>query len=142
MSTVQRPPERPIDGYESVRDEWIAAVAALMDDAERWSRGRGWDVRRQVKPMYESALGSYEVPRLLLHNGIGRVLLDPIARYVSGGEGAVEVLSVPDYDGTPLVREEGRWAFHRGDGLPGDEAGPEAWSESSFARAVDRAARM
>jgi hypothetical protein len=87
--------------------------------------------------MYESMPGSYEVPRLLVHNGIGRVLLDPVARYAIGSEGAVELLSVPDYDGTPIFREGGRWSFSAD-----DEAGAEGWSEQAFARAVSRAAKM
>lgn len=138
MSTFSRPPERRIENYESVRDEWIAAVTALMDDAERWAAARGWDVRRQTKPLYESMLGSYEVPRLLVHNEIGRVLLDPVARHVPGCDGAVDLLSVPDYDGLLITRSWSDWMFNDGDAT---KAG-QRWSEESFVRAVDRMAKM
>ena len=138
MSTIHRPPERPVEGYEAVRDEWVEAVTALMDDAERWSKARGWDVRRQTKPMYESALGSYELPRLLIHNGVGRVLLDPVARDVPGCDGAVDLLSVPDYDGLLITRSWEAWSFHDGDAT----AAGQPWSEEAFAQAVDRTAKM
>jgi hypothetical protein len=131
MSTVQRPPERPVENYEAVRDEWIAAVTALMDDAARWCDARDWDYRLQTKPMYESTLGSYELPRLLIHNGIGRVLLDPVARDVVGvAGGAVELLSVPDYDGRPIFRDESGWILEQN-----DES--KSWCEEVFVQAVN-----
>ena len=138
MSTVQRPPERPIEGYEAVRDEWIEAVAALMKEAERWSVARGWKVSHVGKQIYEPELGSYELSRILIDTGNGRVLLDPVARYVSGLEGgAVDLLSVPDYDGWLIAREWGKWSFYDGDEMVGGKA----WAEETFARAVDRMAK-
>ena len=30
-------PRRPVENWEAVRDEWVAAVERIVDDAEAWA---------------------------------------------------------------------------------------------------------
>ena len=127
-------PIKPVENWEQVRDEWVAAVERLTGDAESWARGQGWAARREPKTVMEDRLGQYAAPRLLIHSPAGRLLLDPIARYVPGAR-RCRVLCltflrfVPDHaDGRRLAPVRGRGDGHSpalvGVGLSG--SGPPA----------------
>lgn len=49
------------------------------------------------------------MPRLLVHLPQGRLLLDPVARYVVGAEGRFDFCVLPSFDSIPLVRIDGNW---------------------------------
>jgi hypothetical protein len=55
------------EDWQQVRDEWIGAVEKLVEDAENWSKKQSWAVRRDMKSLTEESLGTYTVPRLLIH---------------------------------------------------------------------------
>ncbi len=132
-------PVKPVENWEQVRDEWIAAVDALLRDAEAWSRKQDWAVRRDPKTITEDRLGQYTVPRLLIHGVEGRLLLDPVARFVVGATGLIDFCVLPSYDAVAIVRTETGWQMHP----PGVDDPPRPWSEQAFvemARELLRAA--
>jgi hypothetical protein len=95
---------------QAVIAEWQQALDQLFLDVEKWSQERDWAVRRDPKRVAESFLGEYEVPRLLVHTTDNkRYFLDPIARFVVGGSGRVEMCLMPSYDSAAIVRLDGGW---------------------------------
>lgn len=130
--TPAAPPTRPVENWEAVRDEWTAAVDGLIADAEQWSKTQGWTTRRDPKTIAEEPLGPYVVPRLLIHNVDGRLLLDPVTRFVVGGLGLVEFCVLPSYDWAKVVRTPAGWQFH-----PANPNAPHRpWSEPDFLAAA------
>jgi hypothetical protein len=111
-------PKSPVENWEQVRDEWVAAVEKLIQDAEAWSKKQDWATRRDPKTLKEKGQGEYIVPRLLIHTIDGRLLLDPIARDVMGATGLVELCVMPSYDSIKIVRFEDGWKMlpEKGDG--------------------------
>jgi hypothetical protein len=111
-------PKTPVENWEHVRDEWVAAVEKLVQDAEAWSRKRDWALRRDPKTIRENGHGEYTVPRLLIHTVDGRLLLDPIYRDAVGATGLVELCVMPSYDSIKIVRFEDAWKMlpETGDG--------------------------
>jgi glycosyltransferase involved in cell wall biosynthesis len=74
-------PRTPVENWEQVRDEWVAAVEELVNDVEAWCSQRNWWVHRETKTIAEDRIGSYVVPRLMLQAPIGRLVLDPVSRF-------------------------------------------------------------
>jgi hypothetical protein len=122
------PPQKPAKNWQQVRDEWVAAVEQLVRETETWARAQGWATRRDPKTTTEYRLGGYTVPQLLIHAPAGRLLLDPIARYVPGALGVVEFCALPSYDSVRLARTADGWVMHP-DGV-GDA--PRPWSAEVF----------
>lgn len=105
-------PSRPVEGWEALRDEWIAAVEKIADDAESWATEQGWFVHRDRKTITESRLGAYEVPVLMIRTPAGRLVLDPGERHVGGGAtGRIELSAFPSYEFVVLVRTDAGWFF-------------------------------
>lgn len=129
MSSVALP-KTPIENWEQVRDEWISAVDQLLRDAEQWSRKQDWATRRDPKTITEdeNGIGVYTVPRLLIHTIDGRLLLDPIARFVVGANGLVELCAMPSYDWARIVRTEKGWQLY----TDKPDWVPQPWSEQVF----------
>ena len=119
-------PKRPVENWEQVRDEWVTAVEQLIRETETWSQAQGWATRREPKTATEDRLGAYTVPRLLIHAPDGRLLLDPIARYVPDALGVVEFCALPSYDSVRLGRTGDGWLLHS------DDADARPWSEEVF----------
>jgi hypothetical protein len=121
-------PTKAVDNWEGVRDEWVAAVEQLVGEAEVWAHTRDWAVRREAKTIREDRLGQYTVPRLLIHATAGRLLLDPVARYVPGAMGVVDLYVLPSYDAVMISRSDGGWQLHP----IGADDEPQPWSEETF----------
>lgn len=130
-------PEEPVGNRDRVRDEWVAAVDRLIGEAEGWAHRQDWATRREPKRIIEESLGPYEVPRLLIHGGLGRLLLDPIAREIVGADGSIEFCALPSYDGMTIARIAGGWFL-----FPENDAeGPRLpWSEAAFVESARRLA--
>ena len=122
-------PTKPLENWEQVRDEWIGAVEQLVEDAENWSQKQSWAVRRDMKSVTEDRLGTYTVPRLLIHTMDGRLLLDPIAGTVPGARGVVDFYAMPSYDSIFIPRTETGWHF-----VSDTFANLEPWSEKNFVK--------
>jgi len=121
-------PTKAVDNWEGIRDEWVASVEQLVGDAEVWARKQDWAVRRDAKTIQEDRLGQYTVPRLLIHATAGRLLLDPVARYVPGAMGVVDLYVLPSYDAVMISRADDGWRLHP---IGADEV-PQPWSEDTF----------
>lgn len=134
--SATRAPEAPVENWEAIRDEWVAAVEALITDAESWCATRGWRSERQAKPVYERGIGSYEAPQLWFNPGRGRtLLLDVTARFVPGAAGVADLYRWPEFDGVMILRTEHGWHLH----LPVErsEAKLLPWSEQAFGKAAE-----
>ena len=63
----------------------------------------------------DPALGQYDAPRLVMErerDGV-TVALDPVARYVPGADGGVDLYLMPGYDDVAsLYYEDSRWVVH------------------------------
>jgi hypothetical protein len=130
-------PKKPVENWEQVRDEWVAAVEGFVRDVESWCAKQDWAVRRDPKRIEEDRLGAYVVPRLLIHTPAGRLVLEPVARYVPGALGVVDLTIMPSYDSLMISRTDAGWQLHSG----GPDEAPRPWSEQTFAEAVERLTR-
>jgi hypothetical protein len=129
-------PKRPVENWEQVRDEWVAAIERFMDEAEAWAKEKGWGVLREPKTIHDDdRLGSYTVSRLLIHDTFGRLLLDPIERFIVGAGGLIEFYVIPSYDWVSIVRTDRGWELHLG----AADAPHQPWSKETF---VDTARRL
>ena len=73
-------------------------------------------------------MGQYTVPRLLIQATAGRLLLDPVARYVPGAMGVVDLYVLPSYDAAMISRTDDGWRLHP---IGADDV-PQPWSEETF----------
>jgi hypothetical protein len=129
-------PKRPVENWEQVRGDWVAEVERFMNQAEEWAKKQGWGTLQELKTIQEDRLGSYDVPRLLIHDTFGRLLLDPLARFVMGADGRIDLVVIPSWSGLILVKMPDGWFL-----LEDDADGPRfAWSEDVFVRTAKQLA--
>ena len=133
MSNNLALPTKPVENWQHVRDEWVSAVEQLVEDAENWSQKQNWAVRRDTKSVTENRLGTYTVPRLLIHTMNGRLLLDPIAGTVPGARGVVDFYAMPSYDSIFIPRTENGWHF-----VSDTFTNLEPWSEQNFIETANK----
>ncbi|HUY34618.1 MAG TPA: hypothetical protein VMV69_17875 [Pirellulales bacterium] len=125
-------PRVPVENWERIRADWIADVTKLADDVEAWAIKRGWWVGRESLTLTEDRIGSYEVPILRLQTPSSRLILEPIARFVMGAEGRVDLAVFPSYHDIPILLDSKGWRLRafEDDGPRGD------WSEDAFVNAA------
>ncbi len=105
-----------IDDPEAVKAEWLSRLNALVGEVEGWARAYGWRTRRISKTVDERRIGSYKVPVLMMEKDTVEVVLNPVARFVPGAEGAVDLYAAPAYDDIASLYFEGdRWVVHSGE---------------------------
>ena len=121
-------PRNPVENWESIRDEWVESVEHLASEAEAWASRRKWLVHRDRKTLTEGSIGSYDVPMLVIHCPNGRLILDPVARYISGASGRIDLSVFPSYDTVLIIRTDAGWRLKRID--PPEFERP--WSEGDF----------
>jgi hypothetical protein len=120
-----------------LRDEWVAAVLAFVTQVEEWCRARDWASRRYPKEIEEALLGRYEVPQLLVHRLEGRVVFDPITRFVAGGDGLIDAYAMPSLEVRPIARRNGDWELS-----PSTPTGRRRkWSEAAFEKLISDLSR-
>jgi hypothetical protein len=144
-------PTKPVENWEQVRDEWIHAVEDLVGKVEGWCKARDWPTRRIEKRMEDRKLGEYIVPALVIQVDLVKLMLEPVARFVPGAEGVVDLYRMPQYDDVASVfRRKGRWEVHStvtGDAIPVElrQADPnlvaaelvEPFTDAGFAKTVE-----
>lgn len=122
-----------------VLEEWRSAIATVEGQAEEWSGESGWRSRRVNKKISESLLGSYEVPQLLTFAEPELYVLDPIARFVPGGQGAFDLAIQPSYQTTSLYRDFGGiWHVHLGIQNGVSKGKPVEWSKEAFHQCIEQ----
>ncbi len=105
-----------IDDPEAVKVEWLDRLNALVGEVEGWARASGWRTRRIAKTVNERPLGTYEAPVLLMEKDTVEVVLNPVARFVPGADGAVNLYVAPAYDDIASLYLEGdHWVVHYGE---------------------------
>ena len=105
-----------IDDPEAVKAEWLDRLNALVGEVEGWARASGWRTRRIAKTVNERRLGTYKVPVLLMEKDTVEVVLNPVARFVPGADGAVDLYVAPAYDDIASLYLEGdHWVVHYGE---------------------------
>ncbi len=133
MSQVLSPPRRPMKDWPGKLAAWKSEVQQLVDTATQWAKAKGWEVVSEEKVITEDVLGSYEVPRLLIHRNDGRLVFEPVARYVVGAFGRFELCILPSYDSTLLIKDDDGWRFYSQ--YKRDQG--QLWSRESFYAACD-----
>jgi len=115
-------PTKPVENWESIRDSWIRAVEELVSNVEVWCKARGWPTRRIEKRMEDRKLGEYLAPALLIQVDLVKLMLEPVARFVPGADGVVDLYLMPAYDDMASVYlRDGVWQIHysvAGDAVP------------------------
>jgi len=132
--TANTAPHRPVENWQQERDAWVGEVERLASDVQRWSEARGWAVRRDAKPVTEDGIGSYQVPVLTILTFIGRVVFDPVARFIVGASGRIELYAFPSFAQVVLVRRNGEWRFLSDADMSDLNR---AWNEADFVRTVE-----
>jgi hypothetical protein len=98
---------------EQLRLEWLNRLSSLVDTVQGWAKELGWATRRIEKRMEEAPLGKYLAPALLLQEDTVRVILEPVARFVFGAEGAADLYLMPAYDDIAnLYLNDTGWQLH------------------------------
>jgi hypothetical protein len=116
------------------RGEWLALVNELLDEIESWAVARKWPTHREKKPAYESELGKYTLPVLTILAPTGPIRVDPVARFVAGADGRVDLLGWPTMNRMRLIRQGDAWVMKPEYGMKWRGA----WGEGAFARLVER----
>ena len=116
-----------------VCDEWIEDVAGLVEQAESWCRARGWIAKKRTKQLHDKFLGDYEASQLHFHTLDHHFLLDPIARYVAGASGLLDLSVLPVCESFLVTRANGKWSMRPFQG----EGQRRKWSERAFVEAVE-----
>jgi hypothetical protein len=115
------------------RAQWLALVDQLVGEVEAWAKARNWAVHRDQKVSRESRLGEYIVPVLSILAPAGRIQIDPVARYIAGGDGRIDLLSWPSLTRMLLIRAGDQWVLKTDSGVEW----PEGWNQQTFARLVE-----
>ena len=101
---------------DAVKREWLDRLGTLVEEVKGWAQASGWRTRRIDKTVNERRLGSYKVPVLLMEKDTVEVVLNPVARFVPGTNGAVDLYVAPAYDDIASLYLEGdHWVLHYAD---------------------------
>lgn len=122
---------------QRAREQWLADLRALLDQLKKWlepATREGLKVEEYDRTVREGLLGSYSAPALKLTFGSTEAHIVPVARYVVGGTGRVDV----EFPGGRilLIRQgdEGQWTV-----VPEDRTGKKPLSEETFSEIVQEA---
>ena len=111
-------------------DEWISDVTKLLSQIRKWCEREDWEVTQPEKQVTEESLGTYTVPVLRLRAPGGFLYVEPVARYVIGAEGRIDIYSSPAMNRMLLVRQDGRWTLKTDSGVNW----PEQWNRNAFVK--------
>jgi hypothetical protein len=122
-----------------VSSQWRTAVDDLVDQVRDWSTERGWTATLAEREMTEEGLGSYKIPAVEIATPRGRLLLEPIARYVGGADGRVDLSVWPSLYRVMLLRRPDQgWVVHTESGIDW----PFQWGKDTFLDLADRLLKM
>src|SRR5437016_5038498 len=102
-------PGAPVQNWHEIRDAWVRDVEQMAADVERWCAARDLFVKRETKDLDEEEIGSYQLPVLTIQLPTGRIYFNPIARFIVGAEGRIEMYAVPSFAQVVLIRRGNGW---------------------------------
>lgn len=109
LMSISHPLKSNADQNE-VRKNWLLRISDLVANVDLWAQESGWSTRVIKKRMNDSLLGDYQAPALILQFETVKVLLDPVARFVDGTDGVVDLYLMPAYDDiASLYLHDGTW---------------------------------
>jgi hypothetical protein len=112
------------------RSAWLALVAQTLDEISGWARAERWAAVRHEKQIEEQALGTYSVAVLTIQLPSGHLHVEPIARYVAGAEGRIDLLSFPVLNRVTLLRKGDTWVARTDSGV----VYPRSWNRRTFVK--------
>lgn len=115
-------------------NRWLEAVNRVMDEVRGWAASHGWRTKVEPITITEQHLGEYEVPVLTVVTGAGSLLVEPVARWASPGEGRIDVYGWPSLSRLMLIRQSGAWHLETEGAVPW----PFEWSEETFTDLIHR----
>jgi hypothetical protein len=107
---------------------WLSRVQRLLSQIEGWARQREWQIRREDKTITEGLIGTYSVPVLQIKLPAGVLYVDPVARYVIGADGRVDLYSWPTLQRLLLIRRDDKWVLKTDSLIDW----PQTWSRKTF----------
>jgi len=122
---------------EQVLREWLTALGQLTSQVTTWCDECEWPWRRYPKELEETLLGKYKAEQIQLYAEQNHYVLDPLARFVPGAKGALDLMLVPSFYVTSVYRDfNGVWHVHLDaeKGAAGNRRTP--WSKDSFIQAL------
>lgn len=124
----------------AARDEWVAAVTALVERVEGWCKELDWATRRAPKTIKDETLGEYDVPMLLMQYWNAKLMLNPDGPFTVGADGRVNLYTMPEYDDVAvLLRRSGEWQMVVQMGR--DRREPAAFTRDAFQEVIETFAK-
>jgi hypothetical protein len=99
--------------------EWREAVDELLTQLRSWFESAGWSVGHESRDITEDLLGTYRVAGLKVQTPDGVLYVEPVARFVGGAEGRVDLFAFPTLYRVMLLRDGERgWWIRTDSGIP------------------------
>ncbi len=95
-------------------DEWRDELSALYDRLAGWLSRMDPPpiIERETATIHEERSGPYEAPKLVITSGTeGRLEVQPVARWVVGADGRVDLIGVEGPMHLILLRDRGGWYY-------------------------------
>ena len=125
---MRRPKLKPAEAAQ-IRDEWLSAIDALRQQVREWAEKQGWSVTQAEREVTEDEIGTYKVAALEIDAPQGELILEPIARFVGGAAGRVDLSVWPSLFRVMLLRDSSsHWVVHTESGIDW----PNPWGEHTF----------
>ena len=107
--------------WEEIKTDWLTDIDRLFEEVKTWIADRqNWKVEESITDIQEERLGQYQAPVLTLIAPEGRLVMEPIARIVFGGQGTVEFYAWPTLNRVRLLRiptEDQMWRILTDSGI-------------------------
>lgn len=107
---------------------WLSLVDKLLSQIEKWAGQREWQTRREDKSITEGIIGTYSIPVLQIKLPAGVFYVEPMARYVIGAEGRVDLYSWPTLQRLLLIRRDDKWVLKTDSLIDW----PQTWTRKTF----------
>jgi hypothetical protein len=94
--------------------QWTATLQAVLEEIDEWCKEAGWRTTREQLQLEEPKLGAYYTDRLIIDAPNGAtphrsVVIEPVACFVVGAEGRVDIVAWPTFDRARLLLDNGAW---------------------------------
>jgi len=113
-----------------VREEWLAAIQALLSEIRKWTAAARWAVTEERKETTEDLVGAYSTQVLRIKTPNGLLYVEPIGRDVIGADGRVDLYSWPSLHRLLLLRQQDQWRLKTESGVEW----PEEWGKDTFVK--------